>query len=83
MHPRDGDGDLSQRFMRLVAETIGVDGVDSIDTTIPMVAIGLDSLQALEFRRRVKLEFDHDLEVSDLLSGASAGQVLARLGAKA
>jgi mycobactin polyketide synthetase MbtD len=56
--------------------------VDSIDTTVTMVAIGLDSLQALEFRRRVKVEFDHDLEVADLLGGASIGDVLAQLGAQ-
>ena len=45
-----------------------------------MVALGLDSLQALELRRRVKIEFNHDLEVSDLLGGASVADVLAQLG---
>jgi mycobactin polyketide synthetase MbtD len=78
----DGGGDLSQRFLTLLAGAIGVDGADTIDTTVPMVAIGLDSLQALEFRRRVKLEFDHDLEVADLLGGASIGDVLAQLQAR-
>ncbi|OBB10788.1 polyketide synthase [Mycobacteriaceae bacterium 1482268.1] len=76
-----GDAEVSQRFLRLLAETIGVDGVDTIDKTVPMVAIGLDSLQALEVRRRVKVEFDHDLEVADLLGGTSIEGVLARLGA--
>lgn len=70
----------SHRLVKLLAGAIGVDRVDTIDTTIPMVAIGLDSLQALELRRRVKLEFDHDLEVSDLLGGASIADVLAKLG---
>lgn len=79
--PDDG-ADLSQRFMKLLAETIGVDGADTIDKTVPMVAIGLDSLQALEVRRRVKVEFDHDLEVADLLGGASVEGVLARLTAR-
>nr|WP_231988810.1 nocobactin polyketide synthase NbtC [Mycobacterium sp. 1274761.0] len=75
------DAELSKRFLKLLAETIGVDGVEAIDKTVPMVAIGLDSLQALEVRRRVKVEFDHDLEVADLLGGASIEKVLARLGA--
>ena len=79
---RDDSGDVSQRFLTLLAGTIGVDGVDAIDTTVPMVAIGLDSLQALEFRRRVKVEFDHELEVADLLGGASISDVLARLQAR-
>jgi mycobactin polyketide synthetase MbtD len=72
-------GDVSQRLMSLLAKAIGVDRVDTIDTTIPMVAIGLDSLQALELHRRVKIEFDHDLEISDLLGGASIADLLARL----
>src|SRR5262249_20458719 len=71
--------DLSQRFMRLLAETIGGDSVDEIDTEVPMVAIGLDSLQALEFRRRVKVELNHDLALSDLLGGASIADVLTQL----
>ncbi|GAB7143409.1 nocobactin polyketide synthase NbtC [Mycobacterium riyadhense] len=74
------DTGRSHRLVRLLAGAIGVDRVDTIDTTVPMVAIGLDSLQALELRRRVKMEFDHDLEVSDLLGGASIADVLAKLG---
>jgi mycobactin polyketide synthetase MbtD len=68
-------------LMKLLAETIGVDGADKIDTTVSMVAIGLDSLQAIEFRRRVKIEFNHDLAISDLLGGASIADVLAQLDA--
>jgi mycobactin polyketide synthetase MbtD len=78
----DDGGDPAQRFLRLLAGTIGVDGVDTIDTTLPLVAIGVDSLQALEIRRRVKAEFGHDLEVADLLGGASIGDVLTQLGAQ-
>ncbi|QNI07736.1 SDR family NAD(P)-dependent oxidoreductase [Mycobacterium kubicae] len=75
------DTQVSKRLLGLLAGAIGIDSVDKLDPTIPMVAIGLDSLQALELRRRVKLEFDHDLEVADLLGGASIADVLAKLGA--
>ncbi len=68
-----------ERLVKLLAEAIGVDRADQIDTEIPLVAIGLDSLQALELRRLVKIEFNHDLEVSDLLAGASISDVLAKL----
>ncbi|HEU4360365.1 MAG TPA: SDR family NAD(P)-dependent oxidoreductase, partial [Mycobacterium sp.] len=68
--------DLEQRLMGLLAGAIGVDRVATIDTAVPMVAIGLDSLQALEFRRRVKSELNHDLDVADLLGGASIADVL-------
>nr|WP_264034971.1 nocobactin polyketide synthase NbtC [Mycobacterium lacus] len=70
---------LPRRLIHLLAEAIGVDRAEAIDTEAPMVAIGLDSLQALELRRRVKIEFNHDLEVADLLGGASISDVLAQL----
>lgn len=73
-HPR--------RLIDLFAESIGIDRAESIDADIPMVAIGLDSLQALELRRRIKSEFNHDLEVSDLLGGASIADVVAQLSAQ-
>jgi mycobactin polyketide synthetase MbtD len=71
----------ARRLVDLLAQAIGVDSGDLIDTSVPMVAIGLDSLQALEFRRRVKIELNHDLEVADLLGGASIAEVLAKLDA--
>lgn len=71
-----------RQLIHLVAEVTGVDRAESVDVTVPMVAIGLDSLQALELRRRVKTELDHDLEVSDLLGGASVADILAQLGAQ-
>lgn len=71
--------DVKHRLMSLLAGAIGVEAVDGIDTTAPMVAIGLDSLQALEFHRRVKTEFNYELEVADLLGGASIADVLVQL----
>ncbi|MCV7076785.1 nocobactin polyketide synthase NbtC [Mycobacterium szulgai] len=76
-----GAASVPHRLVKLLAQAIGVEGIQAIDTTVPMVAIGLDSLQALEFRRQVKMEFDHDLEVADLLGGASVADVLAKLDA--
>ncbi len=74
------DSDVSRRLLGLLATAIGADRAENIDTTLPMVAIGLDSLQALELRRLVQLEFNRDLEVADLLGGASISDVLAKLG---
>ncbi|WP_262491055.1 nocobactin polyketide synthase NbtC [Mycobacterium simiae] len=72
---------LPQRLLKVWADAIGVDRAETVDTTIPMVAIGLDSLQALEFRRQVKAEFNHELDVAQLLGGASLADVLQQLGA--
>jgi len=76
------DSDISRRLLDLLATAIGADRAENIDPTIPLVAIGLDSLQALELRRRVKAEFNHDLEVSNLLGGASIADVLTKLGGR-
>ena len=78
--PTVAEADPGRRLLRLVAETIGADRVNTIDAQAPMVSIGLDSLQALEFHRRVKAEFNYDLAVSDLLGGASLADVLDQLG---
>ena len=77
------ESNVSQRFIKLLAEAIGVADPDAIDTSVPMVAIGLDSLQALEFRRRVQVEFNHELNVADILGGASVADVLAQLDTQA
>lgn len=76
--PEDRPGHLVQ----LLAEVIGADHADSIDTTMPMVAMGLDSLQALEFRRRVQAELNFELPVQDLLGGASVDHVIDALAAQ-
>lgn len=67
------------RLLTLVARAIGVDRAEAIDPETPLVALGLDSLQALELRRRVKAEFDRDVDVADLLGGASVADLLGRL----
>ncbi|MUM18701.1 SDR family NAD(P)-dependent oxidoreductase [Mycobacterium sp. CBMA271] len=72
----------SGHLVQLLAEVIGADHVDSIDTAMPMVAMGLDSLQALEFRRRVQAELNFELPVADLLGGASVDHVIEVLGSQ-
>lgn len=74
-------GDVSQRLSGMLAQTIGVEDIGAINPDIPMVAIGLDSLQALELRRRVRAEFGYELDVIDLLGGATIADLLAKLGA--
>ncbi|GGK57804.1 putative polyketide synthase MbtD [Nocardia camponoti] len=56
---------------------IGGDDAESIDAATPLVALGLDSLQALDFRKRVKARLDRDLPVAAILGGASLDDVVA------
>ncbi|WP_207842216.1 nocobactin polyketide synthase NbtC [Williamsia soli] len=55
---------------------MGIDGGD-IDRSMPLVALGLDSLQALDFRKRVKAELNRDLPIEAILGGASLDEVVA------
>ncbi|WP_051028928.1 nocobactin polyketide synthase NbtC [Nocardia takedensis] len=69
-------GDVPGRVRRLLAEIIGADDVDTIDSTKPLVAIGLDSLQALNLRKKVRGAFDTDVPVADLIGGACLDDVI-------
>jgi mycobactin polyketide synthetase MbtD len=68
--------DLPQRVLQLLAEVIGVEDLRALDSTVPLVALGLDSLNALYLRRRVKTEFSCEVAVSDLLGGATLDDVV-------
>lgn len=67
---------LDLRMRTELRKVIGGDSADSIDATMPLVALGLDSLQALDFRKRVKAELDRDLPVAAILGGASLDDVV-------
>jgi mycobactin polyketide synthetase MbtD len=67
---------LDLRIRTELLKVIGGDSAESIDATMPLVALGLDSLQALDFRKRVKAELDRDLPVAAILGGASLDDVV-------
>ncbi|MGM7643991.1 nocobactin polyketide synthase NbtC [Nocardia sp. JW2] len=67
---------LELRVRTELLKVIGGDSAESIDATMPLVALGLDSLQALDFRKRVKAELDRDLPVAAILGGASLDDVV-------
>ncbi|MFC8527723.1 nocobactin polyketide synthase NbtC [Nocardia sp. NPDC057227] len=76
-------GDVAARVATLLAGIIGADDPGSIDGTRPLVAIGLDSLQALALRRQVASTFDADIPVSELIGGASLNDVVRLIGVPA
>ncbi|WP_280406751.1 beta-ketoacyl reductase [Nocardia carnea] len=75
--------DTGRRVTEILTEVLGADDTGSLDTTRSLVALGLDSLQALEFRRRISSELGYDLEVSDLLGGATADSIVGHLSGAA
>lgn len=69
-------GSLSDQVRIELGKVMGADGVDAIDSSVPLVALGLDSLQALDFRKRVQAELNRDLPVAAILGGASLDDVV-------
>ncbi|MFI5777107.1 nocobactin polyketide synthase NbtC [Nocardia sp. NPDC051570] len=67
---------LSEQVRRELGAVIGADGLDALDGSVPLVALGLDSLQALDFRKRVRAELNRDLPVAAILGGASLDDVV-------
>ncbi|MFC3966392.1 nocobactin polyketide synthase NbtC [Nocardia jiangsuensis] len=73
-------GDVAAQVAGLLAGIIGADDAAAIDGTRPLVAIGLDSLQALALRRQVASTFNADIPVSELIGGASLNDVVRLIG---
>ncbi|ROZ99341.1 nocobactin polyketide synthase NbtC [Gordonia sp. OPL2] len=64
-----------------LAVTMGLDPAQvDLDPDLPLVALGLDSLQALDLRKRVKTVLDQDLPIEAILGGATLREVIELMG---
>ncbi|MGW5105826.1 SDR family NAD(P)-dependent oxidoreductase [Nocardia sp. NPDC004123] len=70
------DRPLADQVLAELERVMGVDAGDTIDRSTPLVALGLDSLQALDFRKRVQASLDRELPVAAILGGASLDDVV-------
>ncbi|MFE3057791.1 nocobactin polyketide synthase NbtC [Nocardia sp. NPDC059239] len=67
---------LADQVLAELERVMGIDAGDTIDRSTPLVALGLDSLQALDFRKRVQASLDRELPVAAILGGASLDDVV-------
>ena len=70
-----GEPDLVAALVAELAAAMGM-AADELDPQLPLVALGLDSLQALDFRKRVQGSLGRDLPVEAILGGASLDEVV-------
>ncbi|MDL9946668.1 nocobactin polyketide synthase NbtC [Gordonia sp. ABSL11-1] len=64
-----------------LALTMGLDPAQvDLDPDLPLVALGLDSLQTLDLRKRVKTVLDQDLPIEAILGGATLREVVEMMG---
>lgn len=66
---------VAQLLRRELNLVLGNAAGGPIDDSAPLVALGLDSLQALDFRKRIRLALGQDLPVAAVLGGASLREV--------
>ncbi|MEU6561197.1 nocobactin polyketide synthase NbtC [Nocardia nova] len=71
--------DTADAVRSALRTVMGLGSTESIDGTIPLVALGLDSLQALDLRKRIESELRRDLPVTAILGGASLDEVVSLL----
>ncbi|MFD5134392.1 beta-ketoacyl synthase N-terminal-like domain-containing protein [Streptomyces olindensis] len=77
-HGRSGRAALRARLARMVGELLQLPPED-VPFTQPLAETGLDSLAALELRRRVRAEAAVDLPVDLLIAGPTLDEVLDRV----
>lgn len=75
--PAHDTADTVRDALRVV---MGLEPGEAIDGTVPLVALGLDSLQALDLRKRVEAQLRRELPVTAILGGASLDEVVTLLG---
>ncbi|UVF76359.1 nocobactin polyketide synthase NbtC [Gordonia mangrovi] len=76
------DTDRAQLLRTELAAAMGLSAGDlDLDPDLPLVALGLDSLQALDLRKRVQATLAQDLPIEAILGGATLREVIALMGA--
>ncbi|NEW30005.1 nocobactin polyketide synthase NbtC [Nocardia cyriacigeorgica] len=73
-------GDTAERVRFALRSVMGMDATETIDGSTPLVALGLDSLQALDLRKRIESDLQRDVPVTAILGGASLDEVVSLLG---
>lgn len=73
-HSEPTSGEMLQRVRALAAEILKTDS-ENLDVTIPLSAQGLDSLSAVQLHAAMEQQFQLQIPVDVLLSGASIEQM--------
>lgn len=63
-------------LLAVLRSVLGLDPAESIDRTMPLVGLGVDSLQALDLNRILLDTLGRDIPVTTLLSGASVDDLI-------
>ncbi|MFI1914980.1 nocobactin polyketide synthase NbtC [Nocardia sp. NPDC020380] len=78
--PAPAIADIADQVRDALRFVMGLDAGETIDGSMPLVALGLDSLQALDLRKRIEADLRRDLPVTAILGGASLDDVVSLLG---
>jgi mycobactin polyketide synthetase MbtD len=69
-------GDLPTHVRTVLADVMGLGRDDHVDAGVPLVSLGLDSVQALDLRQRLEADLRTEIPITAMLSGATLDDLL-------
>lgn len=73
--------DVPGHIRTVLADIMGMGTADDVDPTVPLVSLGLDSVQALDLRQRLEADLRTEIPITAMLSGASLDDVVSLIDA--
>jgi len=74
--PANAAGDVPTHVRTVLADVMGLGHDDHVDAGVPLVSLGLDSVQALDLRQRLETDLQTEIPITAMLSGATLDDLL-------
>lgn len=70
-----------ERYLQKLAAKVLKTGPSNLDTSQPLIALGMDSMMAIEFQSLINAHFQVEMQVAELLDNINLSEIVARIEA--